>query len=417
MRKRGWILTSAVTLVMSTALLLSSLFPPARPTSAEVLESPPTDCPILISELTTLGAIVSGKRGIFSKAGTDNVYVVLMEGIPTRTNVRIFMKSGNSFSEQDTGDKPTAVTIIGAPDSRFDGTLIHVVYVEDDGADYNVMYVTFDTSTNQWGTAEVVTADIDDPSVGRRSVSVSLDSGDKPHVLYTIGARIKGKTWSQLKYKNKTGAAWSAQEDVHVREGKHNYWPTLGHESDDRFVAVWWNTTDGMVIARTRSSVGVWDTIQTVKTASSYPSLTVDASDSKHVALETSAALYVCTANSGASQSWTASSALDSDVEHPSIGCSPNRTQLYVVYNSTDTFYDDALLAKKEDTNHWSLVELQGGGVTEFRRVSIQDPTSCNRFGYIWRDADVYGDLFWWDEYQFRISSPGVAVAPGGLTF
>lgn len=353
----------------------------------------------VVSDITTLVAPRAGTRAVFVTAGGD-VYIILLDGT---TTLRCFKKSNSTFSEQDSGDAPSATSIAGI-DARFDGTLIHVVYQDYDGSDYDIKYVTFNTSDDQWGTPEDITAAIDNVIAARRDVAISLDSSDKPHVVYTVAVTYHGTDYPYIKYKNKTGVDWSAEESVSVTAEEIHLRMSVGHESDDRFVVIW-RILD-IVLYRSRSSTGTWDTEATVKADSTFPSLTIDNDDKKQVSLRQYSspyALYHVEGGSGADPTWTPSSSLDENCEYPTIACKTGGTNLYIVYEETSL--NDILLVKKENGSWSSPETLQEG---TFREGYAQNPTSANDFDYIFKNDD--DSKIYWDEYSLAVVPPANTV-------
>lgn len=271
---------------------------------------------------------VSGRRCVFTMDDGDE-YVILFDD--TDSKLRIYKKTNGSFSEQDAADAPSALEL-GAWDSRSDGTKIHFVLY---GSATEVQYVVFDTSTDQWGTPESVASGFLAP--GTHAAAISLDSLDKPHVLYTVEVAVKGTPYDQVKYKNKVGASWSAEEDALT--GESNYlWPICDHESDDRFVVIATQQTgtfpDTFALkCRTRSSAGVWDTEGQVHSSTHhYQHSCVVQSDNKiAVAVwDSGNKLDVMEGTAGANPTWSTSLSDFATIEGTSIAA--DGTDLYVLY-------------------------------------------------------------------------------------
>lgn len=329
----------------------------------------------------------SGTRGVFVISG-GTPYVILRDG----TTIRCFKKTNTSFGEQDSGDAPTCIDA-DCLDARCDGSLIHIVYYS---AVDDVSYVTFNTGTDQWGTPEAVESGLDEPTV--KACAISLDSNDKPHVVYTVDEAYHGTGYDQLKYKNKVGASWSAEERVSTGTQVLNQYPTVGHESDDRFVVVWYTNQLGFNCKhRSRSSAGSWDTEGVVTISlTGYGSITITSDNKKNVALTVGFNLCYEEGTSGANPTWS-ETVLDIPIGSRSIAA--NGTDLYAVYEET-SLHDILLVARVSGS--WGSPETIAEGTMS--TPCIQDPTDATGFDYIWKN-DTDGNVYW-DEY----SMPGSAL-------
>lgn len=205
--------------------------------------------------------------------GTSNrimAYKANQTGIPT------------SFSEQDSADRPSGgIAQWGIAIDSSD--IIHVIYntrASSGGNITDTRYVTFDTTTDQWGTSVSLDATVnfseDSGNQGVESVAIAIDANDKPHVVYlaTDGTRRR------MKYMNKTSGSWSSAttiDDQSFASNEKIWHPNLAFDVNGRILFTWHigtfnDTADGRVYIRTRETSGTLNT--TVAVSGSNTALT-----------------------------------------------------------------------------------------------------------------------------------------------
>jgi hypothetical protein len=108
------------------------------------------------------------------------------------------------------------VSLTGAMDST---NLLHMCWLEDNGASSDLVYRTFNCNTDAWGANTIVNADIgSDPYFSYLFASITVDSADKPHIAYTAYPSISGAATYALWYINKVAVNWSSSVQVqHVK--------------------------------------------------------------------------------------------------------------------------------------------------------------------------------------------------------
>lgn len=197
-----------------------------------------------------------------------------------------------SFSEQDSASRPSGG--IAQWGIAIDGSdIIHVIYNTRATAGGNVTdtrYVTFDTSTDTWGTSvsidNTVNFSEDSGNQGVESVAIAIDANSKPHVVYlaTDGTRRR------MKYTNKTSGSWAASttiDDQTFASNEKIWHPNLAFDVNGRILFTWHigtfnDTADGRVYIRTRETNGTLNT--TVAVSGANTALTsIDNSGSLHV--------------------------------------------------------------------------------------------------------------------------------------
>lgn len=232
---------------------------------------------------------VSPKQVVRTSGNTVYTFLVNCDTYPgDGTSNRIMAYKANqtgiptSFSEQDSADRPSGgIAQWGiAIDSS---NIIHVIYNTRASAGGNITdtrYVTYDTSTDQWGTSVSLDATVnfseDSGNQGVESVAIAVDASDKPHVVYlaTDGTRRR------MQYMNKTSGSWSTTatiDDQSFGTNEKIWHPNLAFDVNGRILFTWHigtfnDTADGRVYIRTRETSGTLNT--TVAVSGSNTALT-----------------------------------------------------------------------------------------------------------------------------------------------
>lgn len=172
--------------------------------------------------LTNGGAIVTTSGGtiyIFALSSTDTLRIY------KSTN------GGDSWSELSS---VSSTTIVGSASNTYGVSAaidtagyIHVVCSSLSPLPTRmVAYATFNTATDGWSSWELA-GDFDDAVGGTNMYGslngIAIDSSNKPHVIYLGGDTSMGTTSNRLFYVNKTGASWSAREEVGNSPPATNY--------------------------------------------------------------------------------------------------------------------------------------------------------------------------------------------------
>lgn len=197
-----------------------------------------------------------------------------------------------SFSEQNSASRPSGG--IAQWGIAIDGSdIIHVIYNTRSTSGGNVTdtrYVTFDTSTDTWGTSvsidNTVNFSEDSGNQGVESVAIAIDASSYPHVVYlaTDGTRRR------MKYTNRTSGSWAASttiDDQSFASNEKIWHPNLAFDVNGRILFTWHigtfnDTADGRVYIRTRETNGTLNT--TVAVSGANTALTsIDNSGSLHV--------------------------------------------------------------------------------------------------------------------------------------
>jgi len=116
--------------------------------------------------------------------------------------------NGNSWSQQDSADSPVSHSSNNVMALAIDSTdTLHILYtIDSNGAsgppDNELRYITFTTSTGQFGTAEDLNTPTDTQHTG---VSIAIDNSNIPHIV--LSEFIDGVDGG-IQYNNRIGGSW-----------------------------------------------------------------------------------------------------------------------------------------------------------------------------------------------------------------
>ncbi len=117
-----------------------------------------------------------------------------------------------SWARQDSAGEGSAVFGNFSYSAAIDSNgLIGCIYAT---AANNVVYNTFDITTDSWGAEETIAVVT---SVNDRGIAIAFDANNKPHVCWSDGTSF------DLFYANKVGVAWSAPITLHT----YGRWPDI----------------------------------------------------------------------------------------------------------------------------------------------------------------------------------------------
>jgi hypothetical protein len=167
-----------------------------------------------------------------------------------------------AFAEMDGGNRPSAtgVSVLGSPDVRLNSSgLVQLLYIRESTRE--LVYQTFSTASDTWGTAEIVATGVTAPGdfhAFRRAQTANaliLDDDDVPHVVYTAG--------SSVLYRNRIGGSWSAATTVAT--GSSPIHPQLAAEPNGDIHLAWLEQASGNPTIRyAKRTAGTWGAAETV---------------------------------------------------------------------------------------------------------------------------------------------------------
>ncbi|MFB5617565.1 MAG: hypothetical protein ACE5Q4_02745 [Nitrosopumilus sp.] len=161
-------------------------------------------------------AINAGNR-VVVRTSANRVYVL------TKSSSTVMaMNKGNqdgeptSFSAIDEITGLTGLQSGGGACAIDSNDIIHCIYYQADTAMAGIKalrYVTFDTSTDTFGTPEDV-ATLDNDGVSYFTCGIAIDANDNPHVVWHDALTSMGSTTETAWYSNKTSGSWRTRVSI-----------------------------------------------------------------------------------------------------------------------------------------------------------------------------------------------------------
>ena len=153
----------------------------------------------------------------------------------------------SGFTRMDSADEPADV--IGWSIAIDASNLIHAVYItrqdwdttySDAGCVAAAYYVTYNTTTDQWGSPEQIEAlaDYVEYGQGDELIGLALDTNGIPHVAYL---RTDG-TRRRVAYRNRVGGSWSAVatvDDQSFGANEQCWHPAIAFDDHGSIVVLW----------------------------------------------------------------------------------------------------------------------------------------------------------------------------------
>ncbi|MBU1110971.1 hypothetical protein KKB83_05150, partial [Patescibacteria group bacterium] len=258
---------------------------------------------------------------------------------------------GSSWSQQDSIDSPACANTEPVTVAVDSSNVLHLAYL-DSNSPADIDYVTFTTSTSQFGTAENV-VDITGAGDLVYSLSLVLDDNDIPHIVY--GFEDNDSTDS-VEYRNRVGGApWGSAT---VESGFLSYWTDITISEDNIPEIVYINSTDDDLTAAVgnqndATTFGTpYDTDATVNDTANQRgcSIGIDSSGNTWIAYVDSDSSITVVEHLDAS-AWTS---WETAVTNSNVGYEPSiaidSTDIYVIYEDDN----DDIVYDKYDGSDWS---------------------------------------------------------------
>lgn len=219
------------------------------------------------------------------RTSADVVYVITnasgFTGGTAPASIRVYKGSPannpTSFAEMDATHRPANSVRMGGVEAKIAGPdhLIQIVY--EDIAASQTKYVKFDTSTDTWGTPEVVGAlngqNTTDRYMGK--TGLALDSSGLPHV-------ITGGKNENMYYTNRTSGSWSTP--VAVANSSSQMHPSMAFDHNGTLHVAYYDGNINMFYRNRNPSTGAWSAVETISNnvstsqSDESPSLAIDSS-------------------------------------------------------------------------------------------------------------------------------------------
>lgn len=150
------------------------------------------------------------------------------------------------------------------------GDDIHIVNAS--GAAAGIRYYVFDTGTDTLTTTYELISAYDQGLPVNPGVSISLDSNDKPHVLFVDNVKVTGSAQDNVYYIEKTGASWAGLTQIGDRGTKtHNYsYPRITLRNSDYIEAFYYGLT-GATASFYKANTGSGWPVESTYSTGIYP--------------------------------------------------------------------------------------------------------------------------------------------------
>ncbi len=140
----------------------------------------------------------SGRRVVRTSTGT--LYSILNDG----GSCEVWKSAtGSTWTEQDSANNPSCNSFMSVAVAVDSTDVLHITY--SSGTDFK--YVTFSTSTDTFGGAEIIASTSD----STYDMAIAVDSNNKPHVIFSAGDQFDGFACGEdINYGNKViGSSWT----------------------------------------------------------------------------------------------------------------------------------------------------------------------------------------------------------------
>lgn len=186
----------------------------------------------------------------------------------------------SSFTRMDSTNEPAGVTSWAVAVDNND--MIHVIWsvrsswTPPGDLDY-IRYCIFNTSSGTWGTVETIESNMNDWENGQGDeyVSIVMDGGGKPHIVYLKGDGNYPRR--RVTYREKTGASWSSPttiDDQTFGANERCWHPGIFFDTSERICVTWYKgTTEGASDNRAFIRVysgGSWGTTHEITATTGY---------------------------------------------------------------------------------------------------------------------------------------------------
>lgn len=366
----------------------------------------------IIGDAQDLGIeILQGSRNVVRTSG-GGIYVVAIDSVADPEAVAVWYSAdGSSWAEKDVANRPAAAgagdIIFGLSVAIDSNNLLHIFYYEQ-GLQYS--YTTFATATDQWNggnpaSVEEVASEAQGVISGGLVLAITVDSNNKPHVVFRDRVTVHGSLYSTIYYSNKIGVGWKAAVEVAGGTGQYSAdSPDITVNNSDIPLIAYRHATNNDIMAvkgdKNDADSFTAHVIDTSIQGGSYyaPSIAVDGDGNAWVAYCDLPGPVITIAKQSANwtDAWTY--ATDSDVgETPSLAI--DGTDIYVFYGVYVSAARYKVCYNKYSSGSWSgEVELQNGSGRVYRpkaRWALNNNYSYSGgIDYVFYDtSDLYWDI------------------------
>lgn len=367
--------------------------------------------PTNIDDASDFGSLISPGRQIV-RTSSGGLYSFINDG----GNCEIWKSTDNgvNWTIQDSADDPACNKIEGMAIDSTDK--LHLVY-SINSPFYDLLYIAFTTTDNQFGTQEIIRNYVSADEF--RTASISLDETNIPHVVYILYSDSAGGV--MVNYDNRVDESWNTT-DLTIETVESNYSDITIDEDNIPIISYANNVDFDLTLAvgdqndATSFTLHDVDTDINVATEEASTSLGIDSDGNTWVSyVRNDGSLDDITlakrSDGNETSSWSTGWTID--ITDDSIGFEPS---LYI--NGTDiyVFYEDEqndIVYEVYDGSSWSeetILEMHGALQdvnTKWSYINNYDSTGT---------APIQTNTYYFDGNQ-GISDPGSAWATDSNAF
>ena len=348
-----------------------------------------------------------------------------------------------AFTEQDTANNPDNTTY-GSMSAAIDSTgIIHIVWCKYVSKSDDLLYITYNTGTDLFGTIATINADLggESTAVTNLYTSIAIDSNDIPHVAY-VGVEANAGTVGQVvRYENRIGGAWiGTGVEVEGQTGNVDcFKPSITIDADNKPVITYFNNDDfsvGTAIgnANDATSFTLFD-IADGTAGHGWLSIAVDSSGNHWVAYKyyDGSGYYLRRQKHNYGDAWTTwqaadvlynSTSLSDTAIAPSIICDGADTYVFIELINNDIYYfknTDAGVSIETGTYNtakakWAYwVDFDSTGANRGAKTGGTNG-SRTELDYTFTDETATPDI-WWNSLSIGAPPPAHTGDPFIITF
>lgn len=208
--------------------------------------------------LTNGGAVMQSSLGHKLLVCVSQSYLALIKGLGDHS----YVADRDTFSTVH-GTGGSSTYFHAAIDSSDNVHIVAACGANTGVRDIAYCIATYSAGSWTFGTWEAVLASYTETAPTNPGVAISIDSNDKPHVLFVDAVKQAGSTGDNVYYSEKTGASWATPEQVGVRSVKTDAyrWPKLSVDSANDIHTLYRKETAPVESPVYRKNTsGSWDT-------------------------------------------------------------------------------------------------------------------------------------------------------------
>ena len=244
----------------------------------------------------------NSRRPAITVDSSGNAHVVWSNYNGSGSDWDIFYRCWNATTDNWTISQVLSVDSTsnsGSPSIAVDANgTIHVIWAENSGGQYIVLYTFWNITANTWSGAEHISTESTDDILGPE---IAVDGAGHVHLIWDEWSAYNGSGLQFdifYKWRNSTIGNWTITEVVSTESSAPATQPSIATDCNGNAHVVWWDTTnlngagsDSDIFYKYRNATtGVWTPVDVVSTESTgdseKPTIAVDEDGYVHIAWE-----------------------------------------------------------------------------------------------------------------------------------